>query len=76
MCIDKLDDIVNKYNNTYHSAIKIKPVNIKSRTHIDFGRDNNKKDPEFKVGDHIRMSKHRNISTVYTSNWTKDIFCH
>ena len=32
--IDKLDDLVNKYNNTYHSTIKMKPVDVKSNTYI------------------------------------------
>ena len=36
MYLDKLDDIVNKYNNTYHSTIKMKPVHVKSSTYIDF----------------------------------------
>ena len=47
--IDKLDDIVNEYNNTYHRTIKMKP--------IDFGKENNGKDPKFQVGDHVRRSK-------------------
>ena len=33
--IDKLDDIVNKCNTTYHSTVKMKPVNVKSSTYID-----------------------------------------
>ena len=45
--IDKLDDIVNKQNNTYHRTIKMKPVDIKSSTFIDFGVENNEKDPKF-----------------------------
>ena len=51
--IDKLDDIVNKYNNTYHSTIKMKLVDVKSSTYIDFGVDINDKDPKSKVGDHV-----------------------
>ena len=54
--LDKLDDIVNKYNNTYHSTIKMKPVDVKSSTYIDFNKDNNKEDPKFKVDDHVRIS--------------------
>ena len=45
--IDKLDDIVNKLNNTYHRTIKMKPVDIKSSTFIDFGVENNEKNPKF-----------------------------
>ena len=52
--IDKLDDIVNEYNNTY-STIKMKPVEVKSSTCIDFDVENNDKDPNFEVGDHIRI---------------------
>ena len=61
MYIDKLDDTVNKYKNTYHRNIKIKPVNIKPNMHIDFNKENNKKGPKFKVGDHVRISKYKNI---------------
>ena len=55
----KLDDIVNEYNNTYHSAIKMKPIGVKSSTYIDFGVETNKNDPKFKVGGHIRISKYQ-----------------
>ena len=61
MYIDKLDDIVNKYNNTYHSTIEMKPVNLKSSIYLDFGIENNDKDPKFKVGDYVRISKYKNI---------------
>ena len=47
--IDKLDDIINKYNNTYHSIIKMKPVDVKSNTYIDTSKENSKKDPKFKT---------------------------
>ena len=72
--IDKLDDIVNEYNNTY-STIKMKPVEVKSSTCIDFDVENNDKDPNFEVGDHIRISKYRNISPKgCTPNWTEEVF--
>ena len=48
--IDKLDDIVNKYNNAYHNTIKMKPVDVNSRTYVDFDKENNKEHPRFKVG--------------------------
>ena len=51
---DTLDDIVNKYNNTYHSAMKIKPVDVKSRTYIDLDIENNDKAPKFKIADRVR----------------------
>ena len=59
--IDKLGDIVNKYNNTYHSTNKIKPVDVKSSRYIDFNKENNKENPKFKVGDYVRISKYKNI---------------
>ena len=60
--IDKLDDIVNKYNNTYHVAIKMKPDDVKSNTYIDFSKEIMiLKDPKFEVRDTDRISKYRNI---------------
>ena len=61
MYIDRLNDIVNKYNNTYHRVIKIKPFDVKNNTHIDFKKEVNDKGPKFKVGDHARISKYKNI---------------
>ena len=58
---NKLDDIVNEYNNTYHRTIKMKPVDVKDNTYIDFEKEVKKKDPKFKVGDHVRISKYKNI---------------
>ena len=57
--IDKLDDIVGEYNNTYHRTIKMKPVDVKDNTYIDFKKEVNDKDPKFKVGDHVRISKYK-----------------
>ena len=59
--IDKLDDIVNKYNNTYHSTIKMEPVYVKSSIYIDHSVESNNKDPKFKLGDRRRISKYLNI---------------
>ena len=73
--VDKLDDIVNKYNNTYHSTIKMKPVDVKSNTYIDFNKETNIKDPKFKIGDIIRISKYKNIfAKGYTPNWSEEVF--
>ena len=55
--IDKLDNIVNECNNTYHRTIKMKPVGVKDNTYIDFKKEANDKYPIFKVGDHVRISK-------------------
>ena len=54
--IDKLDDIVNKYNNTYHSSIKMKLVDVKSSKYINSSKEVNDKDPKFRIGDIVRMS--------------------
>ena len=59
--IDKLDDIVNEYNNTYHRTIKMKPIDVKDKTYIDFEKEVNNKDPKFKVGDYVRTFKYKNI---------------
>ena len=70
MCIDKLDDIINEYNNTYHSIIKMEPANIKSSTYTDLSIM-----IKFEVGDHVRISKHKNIFVkVYTPNWSEGVF--
>ena len=53
--IDKLEDIVNKCNNTYHGTIKMRPVNVKSNTYINSIKVSNHKDPKFKVGDIVRI---------------------
>ena len=52
--IDKLDEIVNKYNNTYHRTIKMKPVDVNPSMYIHFNKENNKEDYKFNVGDHVR----------------------
>ena len=59
--IDKLDDIAKKYNNTYHRSIKMKPVDVTDNRYIGFKKEVNDKNPKFKVGDHIRISKYKNI---------------
>ena len=53
--IDKLDDIVHKYNNTYHTTIKMKPINAKDNTYINTAKEINSKDPKFKVGYRVRI---------------------
>ena len=58
---DVLDDIANKYNNTVHRTIKMKPVDDKDNTYVDSKKEANVKDPKFKVGDHVRISKYKNI---------------
>ena len=58
---NKLDDIINKYNNTYYSTIKMKRVDVTRNTYIDFNKENNKKDLKLKVGPHVKISKYKNI---------------
>ena len=73
--IDKLDDIVSKYNDTYHSTIKMKPVDVKSNTYIDSSKEINNKDPKFKIGDIVRISKYKNIfAKGYVPNWSEEVF--
>ena len=57
---DVLDDILDKYNNTVHRSIKMKPIDVTSDSYAEYNEDSNKKDPKFKVGDHIRISKCKN----------------
>ena len=53
----------------------MKPIDVKNNTYIDFGKENNNKDPKFQVGDHIRISKYKNISVkVYAPNWSEEVF--
>ena len=69
MCIDKLNDIVNEYNNTYHKTIKMKPADVKDIMYNDFKKEVNDKDSKFKVGDHVRISKYKLIfAKGYTRN--------
>ena len=75
MSIDLLDDIVDEYNNTYHRSIKMKPIDVKNNTYIDFKKESNDKNPKFKVGDHVRISKYKNIFPKgYMPNWSEEIF--
>ena len=61
MYIDKLDDIVKECNNKYHASIKMKPADVKDSTYIGFKKEINDKDPKFKMGDNVRISKCKNI---------------
>ena len=72
---DLLVDIVNKYNNAVHRTIKIKPIDIADDSYAQYNKDFNKNDPNFKVGDHVRISKHKNIFVKrYTPNWSEEVF--
>ena len=75
MYIDKSDDIVNEYNNTKYRTTKMKPIDVKDNTYIDFGKEVNDNDPKFKVGNHVRILKYKNIfAKGYTPNWSEEVF--
>ena len=66
-----LDDIVDEYNNTYHKTIKMKPIDVGD----EYNENSNEKDPKIKVGDHVRISKFKNVfAKGYTPNWSEEIF--
>ena len=70
--IDKVDDIVKEHNNTYHTSIKMKPADVKDDTYIEFKKESNDKNPKFKVGGRVRISKHKNIfAKGYMPNWSE-----
>ena len=52
---------MNKYSNTYHRTIKMKPVDVKPNIYFEFNKENNKEGSKFKIGDNVRISKYKNI---------------
>ena len=69
---DVLDEIVNKYNNTVHRTIKMKPIDVTNDSYAECNENSNNKDPKFKVGDHVRISKYKNIfGKGHTPNWSE-----
>ena len=73
---DKLDNIVNEYNNTYHRTIKMKLTDVEDNTYINIDKEVNDQDPKFQVGDHVRISKYKKtfVAKGYTPNWYEEIF--
>ena len=70
-----LDDIINKYNNTVHRIVKMRPIDVTTDFYAEYNEDSNKKDPKFKVGDRVRISKYKNIfAKRYTPNWSEEVF--
>ena len=70
-----LDDIVNKYNNRVHRTIKMKPIEVTDDSYAEYNEEFNKKDPKFKVDDHVRISKYKNIfAKGYVPNWSEEVF--
>ena len=70
-----LDDIVQKYINTVHSSIKMKPNDVTDDSFVEYSEETNEKDPKLKVGDNVRISKYKNIfAKDYTPNCSEDVF--
>ena len=70
-----LDDIVDKYKNTVHKTVKMKPIDVTGDSYAKCNEDFDKKDPKLKVGDHVRISKYKIIfAKGYTPNWSEEIF--
>ena len=75
MYFDVLDHIVDEYNNTCHRTIKMKPIDVKNDSFAEHNEESDEKDPKFKVGDHVRISKYKNISAKgYAPNWREEDF--
>ena len=71
---DVLDDIFDKYNITFHKTIKMKRIDVKFDCYAENNVDSNEKDLKFKVGDHVRISKYKNIfAKGYTPNWSEEV---
>ena len=67
---DVLDDIVNKYNNTIHRTKKMKSIDVTDDSYAEYNENPNIKNLKFKIGDHVRISKYKNIvANGYISNW-------
>ena len=72
---DVLDDIVDKFNNKFHRTIKMKPIDVESDSYAEYNADSNNKDSKFKIGDHVRISKYKNIfAKGYAPNCSGDDF--
>ena len=72
--IDVLNDIVNKYNNTIHRTIKMKPFDVTNDSYVEYNEESNKNDPKFRVNDHVRISKYKNIfAKGYVPNWSEEV---
>ena len=73
--IDVINDIVNKYSNTIHKTIKMKPIDVTNDSYVEYNEDSNKRNPKFKVGYRVRISKYKNIfAKGYTPNWSEEVF--
>ena len=71
---DVLNDILDKYNNTVHRTIKMKPIDVTSDSSSEYNEDSNVTKPKLKVGDHVRISKYKNFAKGFTQNWSEEVF--
>ena len=72
---DLLNNIVDEYNNAYHKTIKMKPIDVGDDSFAEYNEESNERDLKFKVGDHVRISKFKNVfAKGYTPNWSEEIF--
>ena len=70
-----LDDIANKNNNTVYRTVKMKLIEVTSDSYDEYNEDFNKKDPKFKIGDRVTISKYKNIfAKGYAPNWSEEVF--
>ena len=75
MFILMLEDIVHKYNNKVNKTMKMKPIDVTNDSFAEYNEDSNKTNPKFKVGDHVRISKYKNIfAKRYSPNWSEEVF--
>ena len=73
--VDVLNDIVKRYNNTVHKTIKMKPIEVTNDSYAEYNEDFNKKGTKFKVNDHVKISKYKNIfAKGYVPNWSEEVF--
>ena len=67
--------LLKKYSHTVHRTIKMKPIDVTYDSYAEYNVDSNEKDPKFKTGDHVRISKYKNIlAKGYTPNWSEEVF--
>ena len=72
---DVLDGIADKYNNTVHRTIKMEPIDVSDDSYVKYNEDFNEKYRKLKAGDHVRISKYKNIfAKGYTPNWSEEVF--
>ena len=75
VCFDVFNHIVKNHNTTHHNTIKIKLIDVKSNSYAEFNVGSNQKDPKFKIGDRVRISKYKNIfAGRYAPNWSEEVF--